>query len=184
MKMRWIVIAIAMLLASCSFLKPSKSSIYSLERIAPAAAVTGERVVPPVALDGIELPPGLDRKEIAVRKADHQWDVRGTEQWSTTLEQQVLHTLAFDLAGRLSEGTMILPGATRPAGVVRSVSVVFEEFAAGPENAFVLDARWTVAESAHHERITVEMASLDSAEVASAASKALAMLADRIAPQL
>jgi len=179
-----VFVAALVLLASCSFLKPKKNSIFALERVPPATAPTGVRSVPPVALDGVELPPGLDRKEIVVRQAEHQWDVRGTEQWSTTLENQVLHTLAFDLAARLPEGTMILPGATKPAGALRSVSVVFEEFAGGPENAFVLDARWSVGESAHHERITVDMASLGSAEVASASSKALAMLADRIAMQL
>lgn len=182
--MKKVLLLLPLVFAACSFLKPAKNSIYSLERVAPATAVAGERVVPPVTLDTIELPPGLDRKEIVVRKAEHEWDVRGKEQWTASLEQQVLHTLAFDLAARLTEGTMILPGASKPAGATRSVSVVFEDFAAGPQNAFVLDARWAVGDSAHHERITVDMASLESAEVAAAASKALGILADRIAPRL
>ena len=101
--------------------------------------------------------------------------MRGTQQWSATLGQLVLHTLAFDLADRLPQGMMILPGAAKPAAV-RSINLAFEEIAAGPEAKVVVDARWET----RHERIEVPITSLDSANVASGLSQALATLSDRI----
>jgi uncharacterized lipoprotein YmbA len=71
----------------------------------------------PIAIDSVELPPGFDRKEVVVRKAGNQLDVRQTQQWSATLGQLVMHTLAFDVADRLPAGMVILPGAAKPATV-------------------------------------------------------------------
>jgi uncharacterized lipoprotein YmbA len=181
-------IAILLLLSGCSFFSRSKSRIYSLDRIAPATGVVAVRGLP-VGIDGIELPPGVDRKEVVVRKANQQLDVRSAEQWSATLQPLALHTLAFDLAARLPEGMVILPGAAKPIAPVRSIDVVLEDFAAGPQNVVVLDGRWMLREAGRpdvtrHERITVDIASLDSANVATGVSRALAMLADRMAAAL
>jgi uncharacterized lipoprotein YmbA len=166
-----------LLLTGCSFFSKTKSQIYSLERI-PGTVVQGTGN--PVAIDNVELPPGFDRKDIVVRKANSELDVRGTQQWGATLSQEVLHTLAFDLAARLPAGMVILPGAIKPA-TVRSIDVAFEEIAAGPDAKVVVDARW---DRTRHERIEVPIASLDSANVASGMSQALATLADRIAAGL
>lgn len=174
------MMVLLLLLTGCSFFSKSKSKIYSLERI-EGAAVTVRGL--PVGIGAIELPPGLDRKEIVVRKADHQLDVRGNELWSAPLEAAVLHTLAFDLASRLPEGMVILPGQSQP-GAMRTIDVVFGELAAGPDAKLVLDARWIVGGVAHQEKIAVDVPALDSANVASGVSRALGMLADRIAGQL
>ena len=143
----------------------------------------------PVGIDSLELPPGFNRREIVVRKADQQVDVRSNEQWSAAFQELVLHTVAFDLASRLPEGMVVLPGAAKPVGAMRAIDLVFEELAAGPENQIVLDARWTVREAgrpdvANRERITVDVASFDSASVADGVSRALAMLADRMVVRL
>ena len=171
-------VVLLLLLVGCSFFgKGTKPQIYSLERIPGAAvAVTGA----PVGIDSIDLPPGFDRKEIVVRKADNQLDVRGTQQWGAALSEEVLHTLAFDLASRLPAGMMIMPGTAKPA-TMRSIDVAFEELAAGPDAKVVLDARWG---GGHHEHIEVPIPSLDSANVATGTSQALAQLADRIAAGL
>jgi len=170
-------VAFFLLLTGCSFFSKTKSQIYSLERIPGAAvAVSGA----PVGIDAIELPPGFDRKEIVVRKANDQLDVRGTQQWGATLSQEVLHTLAFDLASRLPAGMVIPPGAVKPA-TMRTIDVAFEEIAAGPDARVVLDARWG---GTRHERIEVPIQSLDSVNVASGMSQALATLADRIVAAL
>ena len=177
------VVLLSLVVTGCSFFSRTKSSFYSLERIAPTAAVVAARGVP-VAIDSIEMPPGLDRKDVVVRKANHQLDVRGTEQWTASLEPMVLHTLAFDLASRLPEGMVILPGQLKPTGMTRSISVVFGEFAAGPDPNVTLDARWTLNNLTYSERIVLPVASLDSANIADGFSRALAQLADRMAAQL
>ena len=179
---RTIPILLAVLVTGCSLFSRSQSRFYSLERI--PGPVTNVRGVP-VAIDSVELPPGFDRREIVVRTAQHRLDVRATEQWSASLEPTVQHTLAFDLASRLPDGMVILPGARKPDGPTRSIEVAFEEIAAGPDAKLVLDARWSLRQSGRadvtrHEHIAVDVASLDSANIASGLSQALATLADQI----
>ncbi|HEX7678556.1 MAG TPA: PqiC family protein [Thermoanaerobaculia bacterium] len=175
-------LALAVLLTGCSFLSRSQSRFYSLESI-PGSVANVPRG--PIGIDSVELPPGFDRREIVVRKPDHQLEVRATELWSALLEPMVRYTLALDLARRLPEGMVILPGAAKPSGPMRTIDLAFEEIAAGPDGKIVLDARWSLRQSAragaaHHERITVDIASLDGANIASGLSQALAALADRI----
>jgi uncharacterized lipoprotein YmbA len=164
------------LTGGCSFFSRTKNQIYSLDRVPGLVANIGGV---PIGIDSVELPPGFDRKEIVVRNANNQLEMRGTQQWSATLGQSVLHALAFDLADRLPAGMVILPGAAKPSGM-RSIDVVFEEIAAGPDAKVVIDARW----GTHHEHIEAPITSLDSANVASGMSQALATLADRIVAQL
>jgi uncharacterized lipoprotein YmbA len=180
-------VVLSLLLAGCGFFSKSQSKFYSLDRLPPASAPAATRGLP-VAIDGVELPPGLDRREIVVRLANQQLQVRSAEQWSASLQPLVLHTLAFDLADRLPEGMVILPGATR-ASSLRAIDVVFEDFTAGPDAKVVLDGRWIVRvagqpDVTHHERISIDIASLDSSNIASGTSQALAALADRMSAGL
>ncbi len=167
------LLPLVLLLAGCSFFSKTTSTIYSLDRIPGTVVNVGGA---PIAIGAIELPPGFDRKEVVVRKANSQLDVRQTQQWSATLGQLVTHTLAFDLADRLPAVMVIMPGAATPA-TVRSIDIAFEEIAAGPDAKIVVDARWG---GTHHEHIEVPIPSLDSANVATGMSQALATLADRI----
>ena len=175
-------LGLAVLLAGCSLLSRSQNQFYSLEPLpGPVANVFGA----PIGIGSVELPPGLDRREIVVRKADHRLEVRGTEQWPASLEPMVRHTLAFDLAGRLPEGMVIFPGTAKPDGPMRSIDLAFEEIAAGPDARVVLEVQWSLRQSGpgdvtHRERIAVDIASLDSTNIASGLSQALALLADRI----
>jgi len=177
------------LLAGCGGLfKRTQSQFYSLETTRVDTRLPGRGGALPIGVDGIELPPGIDRRELVVRGENNRFEIRGTQLWASPLEEMVIHTLSFNLANRLPEGRVILPGQARPAGAIRSIYVTFEDLAAGPEQTFVLDARWMVTEPgttgaslARHERITVPMSSLDSAQIATAMSTALAQLADRIA---
>ncbi|MBV8518017.1 MAG: membrane integrity-associated transporter subunit PqiC [Acidobacteria bacterium] len=199
MSRRIALLGLLLAFAGCSFFSRSKSRFFSLERIPPTtssaagstsvtATATPMRGIP-IGIDGIELPPGVDRREIVVQKADHQLEVRSTDQWSAAFSDAVLHTLAFDLAARMPEGMMILPGETIPAGATRGLSIAVAEFSAGPANTITLDAHWTlrapgVAAISHREQITIDIASLDSAQIADGMSRALAALADRIAAQV
>jgi len=175
--MRRAVFIALLLLSGCSFFSRTKNDIYSLDRI-PGASLIAQGT--PIGIESLELPPGLDRREIVVRKADHQLEVRPNELWSAGLQTAVLHTLAFDLASRLPEGMVILPGQVKPAAM-RSIDVVFEELAAGPEQKVILDARWKLGDVSHHETIAVDVPSPDSRNVATGMSQAIAALADRIA---
>lgn len=181
-------VLLAILLAGCGLFKRVPNQFYALDTIPPAGAVA-TLAGPPIGIDGVELPPGLDRRGIVIRGPEHELEVRGTHQWSAPLEEMVIHTLAFDVANRLPEGMVVLPGQAKPGGPMRSVSVVLEELAPGPESQFVLDARWTLrdaggAEVTHHERIVIPLTSMESPSIVAAMSQSLATLADRIVAQL
>jgi uncharacterized lipoprotein YmbA len=187
MTMRRSILFLPFLLAGCGFLSSKPSTFYSLDRIPPQAAVNSVRGLP-IGID-VVLPPGLNRKEVVVRQANHQLEVRGREQWTALLQPLVLHTLAFDLAGRLPEGMVILPGQAKPAGAMRSLDVVVEELAAGPDHSVVLDARWTIREAGRpditgREHVVADIAGLDSPNIATGTSSAIATLADHIVAQM
>lgn len=182
-----IVLALTMTLsAGCSIFSRPDNQFYSLDTIVGTRL---EAAGAPVGIDGVELPPGLARRGIVVRGEDHRLEVRGTNQWASPLEEMVIHTLAFDLANRLPEGIVILPGQSKPLGPMRSISVVLEELAPGPDEVFRLDARWTLAAAGspittRQESIEVPLESLASEQIAAGMSQALAELADRMAQQI
>lgn len=183
------LVSLAVFVSGCGFFTRTKSRFFSLDTIPPAAGTLSPSGGLPIGIDVVELPPGLDRREIVVRQKDLRLEVRERDQWSASLEPLVAHTLAFDLADRLPQGMVVLPGQAKPIGAMRSLDLVFEELAAGPEAAIVLDTRWILheigrADVAGRERLMVEIDSLDSANIASGMSRALAILADRIAAQL
>jgi uncharacterized protein len=171
-------------------LKRPQVNHYALEPIA-ADARHVEVAGPPVGLGAVELPPGLDRPDIVVRSAPGRFEVRGTELWPASLGTVVLHRVAFELAARLPQGMVILPGQVQPAGAARALDLAFAELTAGPDANLVVDVRWTLRagvggaqELAGHERIVEPLGSLDSVEVARGTSRALAALADRLAAAL
>lgn len=188
MTRRLLCLLLALLAGGCGMFSRPKNQFYSLQTLPPEAGAV-QLAGAPVGIDGLELPPGLDRRGIVVRGEDHKVEVRGTHQWTAPLEEMVTHTLAFDLAKRLPEGMVILPGQAKPTTAMRSIYVTFEDLAPGADRVFVLDARWTVSAAGvpgatHHERITVPLESMESPAVVAGMSRALAMLADRIAGQL
>jgi uncharacterized lipoprotein YmbA len=174
-------IAPLILLAGCSFFSRTQNRIYPLDRIAPAAVTATKGT--PIAIESLELPPGFDRREIVVRQADHQLDVRSNDLWSASLQPLILHTLAFDLASRLPEGMVILPGQIKPA-TARMIDVVIEDVSAGPDAHVVLDGHWVEGGVSHREHIAIDIPSLESANVATGTSQVVAALADRIAAQI
>jgi uncharacterized lipoprotein YmbA len=177
------IILVALLLTGCGLFKRVPNQFYALDTF-PAEGARATVAGTPIGLDTIELPPGIDRRGIVLRGEDHKLEVRGTHQWASPLEEMVIHTLAFDLANRLPEGMMVLPGQPKPSGG-RSLAVTFEDLAPGPDRVFVLDARWTLTtpgtpDRTQHERITVPLESTESPVIVAAMSRALALLADRI----
>lgn len=180
MRRRSAVLLLLLATTGCGFFSRTKNTIYSLDRVAPAAARAAAAGAAPIGIDSIELPPDVDRREIVVRQANQKMDVRPNDLWAAEPRELVLHTLASDLAARLPDGMVILPGAVRPANM-RAISVAFAELTAGPEPNITVDAQWGTTGAMHHERFTVPVNGLDSASVAAGMSAALAQLADRIA---
>lgn len=176
---RLLVIFTLSVLASCSFFSKTKSTIYSLDVESPG----DEHVIPtlatPIALGSVELPPGLDRREIVVRKGDHQLDIRANDLWPSNLQPLVVHVLAFDLARCVPNGMVVLPGESVRPGT-RTIDVVIEDFTADPEGTVTLQARW----NGHPDGVIIHTGFTDSAHVAKAMSDALALFAQRMSNHL
>lgn len=179
--MKRTLLAVCLLAAGCGFFRRTPNTFYALDTVPGTARATVAGT--PIGIDGVELPPGLDRREVTARAEGNKLDVRGHHQWASPLEDMVVHTLSFNLASRLPEGMVVLPGQAKP-GAMRSLYVTFEDLAPGPDNVFILDARWTMGELTRHERITIPLASGESPAVVTAMSQALAQLTDRIAAAL
>ncbi|HYH07711.1 MAG TPA: PqiC family protein [Thermoanaerobaculia bacterium] len=176
------VMWMTLLVAGCGFFKRTPNQFYSLQPVPGTMVNVGGT---PVGIDGVELPPGLDRRGVVIRGENHKLDERGQHQWASSLEDMVIHTLAFDLANRLPQGMVVLPGQAKPAEM-RSIYVTFADLAPGQDRVFVLDATWALmpGDRSTRERITVTAASLDPPAVVAAMNQALAQLADRIAAGL
>jgi uncharacterized lipoprotein YmbA len=192
MTRRTIVVSFCVLLGGCGFFGgKSKNQYFSLQSVPAAAAPAAATAFAgaPLGIDGVELPPGFDRQSIVTRGANHRVEVRGNQLWSAPLEEMIIHTLAFDLANRLPQGAVILPGQAKPLGPMRSLYVTFSDLASGTDNVFVLDARWRItqpgtADIAGQERITVPLTSAESTAIAEGMSHALGQFADRVVMRL
>lgn len=194
------------LVAGCTLWGSSpKSDFFSLETV-PGSEREGTRPVTglPLAVERVRLPSAVDRRALVVYRTENRLDILGTQRWAGPLEEMVEHTLAFDLADRLGETMVVLPGHPKPEGGRRMLSILFEELAAGPEPVLVLDAHWTLqntepisdekssggtgrqteTEIARHTRIEEPISSLDGSEIAAGTSRALAKLADSVAAEM
>jgi uncharacterized lipoprotein YmbA len=181
-------VLLTFLLGGCGFFTAQKKDYFTIDAIPPAGARAEVQGLP-VGIDTVQLPPAIERREVVVRQESGQLDLRGRDLWGATPGSLVMHALAFNLASRLPEGMVILPGQAAPLGAKRSIRVIAETFEAGPTEVVVLDARWILAGTAGegvttHERIEVPIGSLGSADIANGMSLALAELANRIAAAL
>ena len=79
---------VSLLTAGCGLMKRVPNTFYTLDTIPGAAAATNIAGTP-IGIDGIELPPGLDRREVTARQSDNKLDVRGHHQWASPLEDMV-----------------------------------------------------------------------------------------------
>lgn len=180
---------LAALLTGCISSGP-QSRFFTLEPVAAAARVT-DVGGPPIGIGSVDLPPALDRHAMVVYRSSHSVTLREFERWAAPFDSMVPRVLGFDLASRLPADFIVLPGAPKPDGPMRSLDVVVETFAAGPDNEVTLDAEWTLGAAddngtplSRREHVVVPLSSLQADAIATAMSAALGQLADRIAAGL
>lgn len=182
---RWLLLVS---LCGCSSSPPT--SFYMLEPVAPEAGVV-EAGGGPIAVGRVTLPPELERDELVRWEGAHSLDVASTERWAAPLATLVRRTLALDLAARLPDELVRVPGQPGVDSAARYVVVSFAAFDAGPDGEVAIGARWCLtgdeAEEpllVRDEELVVAAASTSGADVAAALSAGLGELADRIAAAL
>jgi len=172
-------------LCSCSSSPPTR--FYILNEIAPAATAAAPaassiavRVEPPV------LPPEIDRPELVTRSGPNRVHVAGSQRWAAPLRGQIRRVFSDDLAARLPAGLVADPDEPATNEPRRTLTITIEELFGDDSCAVTLRAGWSLAAprvSVLHgsEQVQIPGSAPCSGELPAAMSRALAVLADRLA---
>lgn len=169
---------------------PPTQFIALAPRRAQVAAVH-PKIAAPLAVGRISLPPELDRLPLVSYASNGRIQVDGTIRWAAPLTESIRRTLTFDLANRLGNNQVVLPGQPKPSAVLWLVLTI-QTFAPHPDNRVDLKAHWSIlTRNAHPQTIAQGEAAIQtraqsthSTALAAAMSDALATLADRITESL
>jgi uncharacterized protein len=175
----------AALLTAC----PTSPAIqyYTLNSIAPTVTADGHTGYP-VWISTVIVPKTLDRTQLVRRASANRLDVSENSRWAAPLDDMVRRVLSQDMATRLPEGMVIQPGEPLPSGRLRRIAVELSTFESDLEGHVVLNAQWTLesgdngaVQLRRDEHIAIEAGAGTPDAVSAGMSRALAILADRIA---
>lgn len=170
-------------LTGCAARKPMTYLVLSPVS-GPVYRVSG----PPIAVGQVAMPPAIDRSFLTVGESKTTLAVSYNAQWAAPLGGMAQTILARDLAARLPDHVVLMPGDVM-SGNVLVIAVNVFNFLPYPGQV-VLDADWSIAHAdsktvmqAGRERL-VTPSSTTPAGQAQAMSQALGMLADQIAARI
>ena len=171
-------------LAACS--SPA-NHYFVLSAQPPAAAEPDGPVSRTVAIGEIKLPGALDRPQIARRLGPNQLEFAAYDRWAGPLDSMIRRVLEADLRARLPQGAVLVDdNPSAPANV--TIAVDISRFDADKAGQVTLDAGWeklaengAVAGAPRQASIIEPGAGPQTAEVAATMSRAIAVLAERIA---
>lgn len=182
MKQMIITLALAFGLAGCTANAPMTYLVLS-----PTAGPVYPAAGTSLAVGRVAIPPVLDRSFLMTGRGENVLDINYNAQWAAPLEGMAQTILARDLAERLPDRKVLMPGDDVPASAdIVSVNVI--TFLPYPDHV-VLEADWSMADATGkvvqggRVTITVPSSSLVEAQ-AQAMSQALGLLADKIAEEI
>jgi uncharacterized protein len=176
---------LALLLAACA---SAQTDTYTLSAVPPARMATGSPVRPPLEVGEVSVPATIDRDEVVVVAPGDRLNVSSNSVWGAPLGQLIRRALSDDLSARLPPGSVLPPGDLAPPRGLRIVSLSIDQFSGDTAGHVVLRASWLLIRSGerptgtpHRERIEVDAGAGTPRAVVPAMSRALGVLADRIA---
>jgi uncharacterized lipoprotein YmbA len=173
-------------LFACGSSPPTR--FYILNEIAPTtpapAAATPNQI--PVRVEPITLAPELDRPEIVSRIGANRVHVAGSDRWAAPLAEQIRRVLSNDLSARLSPGSVADPNEPSTKNSRQRLIIAIDEFYGDDSCAVSLRASWSLtipnaASQQGTEQVQVPASAPCTGELPAPMSRALGMLADRIA---
>jgi uncharacterized lipoprotein YmbA len=171
-------------LSGCGVSPPTR--FYILNDIAPAAqpAAVSNRMA--VRLEALAIAPEIDRPELVTRSGPNRVHVAGLARWAAPLPGQIRRVLSDDLAARLPPGQVADPDEPATSEPRRLLSIAIEEFYGDDSCAVSLRAGWSLANPHANlvhgsEQVQIPPSAPCSGELPAAMSRALAVLADRLA---
>jgi uncharacterized lipoprotein YmbA len=174
-------------LLSCGSSPPTR--FYTLNEVAPGAVSTAAAGAVPVRVDPVAIPAELDRLELVHHTGPNVVHLADADRWAAPLDEQIRRTLSDDLAARLPAGLVADPNEPINQDARRVLSVSIGQFDADASCAVSLNASWTLriphaGDQSGSERIVQASAGACPAALPVAMSRALGVLADRLAPTL
>jgi len=144
----------------------------------------------PVAVADVQIPPSLDRISLTTQIAATQMKVANHTRWAAPLGGMIQHVLAQDLAQRMPQVHVLMPGDPPAPHGEQLVRVNIQNFIADASGRVVLDADWSVEATDKHHTLASDRAhivmvgsALPYAEAVTM-SAVLGRLADEIAGKL
>jgi uncharacterized lipoprotein YmbA len=186
MWLRPIVVIGCGVLFACGSSPPTR--FYILNEIAPAtpaaAAATSNQI--PVRVEPVAIAPELDRPEIVSRIGPNRVHVAGSDRWAAPLSEQIRRVLSDDLSARLPPGLVADPNEPSTKDPRRLLIIAIGEFYGDESCAVSLRASWLLTtpnpvNQSGSEHVQVTANSPCANELPAAMSRALGVLADRIA---
>jgi uncharacterized lipoprotein YmbA len=174
------------LLFACGSSPPTR--FYILNEIAPAspAPTTATSNDIPVRVEPVTIAPELDRPELVTRSGPNRVHVEGSDRWAAPLAEQIRRVLSDDLSARLPLGMVANPNEASTKDPRRLLTVAIDEFYGNDSCAVSLRASWSLmkpqATSQHGTaQVQVPASASCSSELPAAMSRAVSLLADRLA---
>ncbi len=167
-------------LCGCSLLapQPDVSRFYTLSPVGKVEDAAPRSLT--YGLGPIDLPPYLDRTELATRVSAAEVTYSPTDFWAESLRASVARVLQQDLSARLGGDRVILYPWPRAAGVRYQVTVAVLQFERTAGRETQLRARWSIRDLHTH----TEVASKESMFAQRAASPTAAAAVDALSADL
>ena len=178
-------LALLILLVGCTGGPPTR--IYLLGHPpSPAADVSAQSMRAVVRLMPVSVPDYLDTEDILLRSGQNEVKVSPTGRWAERLSVGLTRALNAALAGRLPSADIV---ANRPiVPPAKQIVVDVESFEIGVDGRCLLVGLWTIASGdagrvlhSDHFTFVEQPADTSDAAIASAMTRAIDRLADRIA---
>jgi uncharacterized lipoprotein YmbA len=174
------------LLFACGSSPPTR--FYILNEVAPAtpapAASAANQI--PVRVEPVAIAPELDRPEIVSRIGPNRVHFAGSERWAAPLAEQISRVLSDDLSARLPPELVADPNEPSTKDPRRLLTIAIDEFYGDESCAVTLRASWSLTypnalTQRGSEQVLVPGSAPCAGEQVERMSRALGMLADRIA---
>ncbi|MEO9189126.1 MAG: PqiC family protein [Acetobacteraceae bacterium] len=189
MTMRTHVVLLGLLLGGCA---SATTDTFTLSSVPPERqALARASLRPPLEVGEVSIPATIDRNEIVLNAPGDRLDVTANSIWGAPVRQLIRRALSDDLTARLPPGSVLPPGDPGPKAGLRILTVSIDQFGGDTSGHVVLSAAWLLAPSGtaptgtpHRTRIELNAGAGTPTAVVPAMSRALGMLADRIAASL
>ena len=182
-------VLICLAIASCSNAPPTQFYTLSAQALPDEQAIPAPVAV--VAVGQVDLPGVLERQQIIRRNGSSQIMVADSQRWGAPLDDMTRAVLTEDLDRLLPPGTVIRADTTPTDARTGIINLDIDRFDSDFGGHVILDVSWNVTKGnpvvsvlRRNEHITVDAPDGSSDAMATAMSRAVAELAQRIAAAL